>query len=125
MPAEVVEDGLPSLPLHLGRVLAFQVEGLLHYNTVSALDELDLDLPPVAHAVLDFLLRHDARVRALKVEPFAAVLGFHARQELAALAQIDGAFRGVPVVLRGVPLLDVSRTVPGLSLIHISEPTRL
>ena len=84
--------GWPAIPVRCisGGVLAFRVESFLDDDTVGGLDELNLDLPAVAHAVLDFLLGHDTGIGAFEVESFAPVLGFHARQELAALAKVDG-----------------------------------
>src|SRR5687768_12946016 len=112
--AEVIQNRLPALTLELGRVVILGVEGLLHQNAVGALDELDLDLAPVAHLIFDRLSRHDAGERAFEVEALATVLGFHAGHEFPALAKVDGAMRRVPVVLRGVPLLDVGGGIPGV-----------
>jgi hypothetical protein len=83
----------------------------LHEDAAGPLDELDLDLAAVAHPVFDCLLRSDAGVSALEGEALAAVFRFHAGLELAAFAQIDGASGRVPVVLGGIPLLDVGRAV--------------
>lgn len=112
MPAEVVQDGLPALALDIRRVLGFRIECRLYEDCAIALDELGRGFPSVGHPVFDGLPRHDAGVRALEVEGRAAVLCLHARQELATLAQIDGAPGGVPVTLRGIPLLDVRRVGP-------------
>jgi hypothetical protein len=101
-------------------VLGLRVERLLHDDDAGPLDEFHCDLPAVAHPVFDGLVGHNAGVRALEVEALAAVLGFHARQELPAFAEIDGASGRVPVILGGVPLLDVRRVVPGIpDLVHL------
>src|SRR5687768_3741188 len=110
--AEVIQDRLPALTLELGRVVILGVEGLLHQNAVGALDELDLDLAPVAHLIFDCLSRHDAGERAFEVEALATVLGFHASHQSPRLAKVDGARRRVPSGRSRVPRLDVGRSIP-------------
>src|SRR4030095_3407195 len=88
--------------------------GRLHDPPFGTLDELDLYLSSVAHTVFNELLGHDARIGPLEIEAILAVLRFHARQELAALAQVDLALGRVPVVRGVIPFLDVARVVPGV-----------
>jgi hypothetical protein len=35
MPTEVIQDGLPSLALTIGRILSLRVEGFLHKDPAS------------------------------------------------------------------------------------------
>src|SRR5690606_1665785 len=115
---------LTPLLLHVWLVLSRRVAGRPAEDAVIALVELDLDLTAVVHPVLDGPPRLDARVRALEVEAGAPVLRLHARGEFPALAQVHGAARRVPVVRRGVPLLDVVRVVvdvPDLLQVRLHE----
>src|SRR5262249_34107768 len=68
-------------------------------------DELHYECP-LAEFALDQLMRNDLGVRTGEVEACAAILGLHARRERAVLTQVDRGGGRVPVVGRGVPLLD-------------------
>src|SRR5687768_12376326 len=103
MPGEIVEDGLPTLALHLRIVFSLRLERLRHYDATGLFAELHFDVTAVGHPEFDDLLGHDSGVRPLEVETGAAVFRLHPRGELASLPQIDGALSGVPVVRGGVP----------------------
>src|SRR5690606_40659937 len=104
-PREAVQARLAAVALQLGRVGRLGGEGDRDGHAVLPRVELHAGVA-LAELVLDQLLRHDLGVGAGEVEAVAAVLGLHARGELAPGAQVDGGAGGVPVVGRGVPLLD-------------------
>src|SRR5688500_4861720 len=64
---EAVEDRLPALLLHFGRVLGLGIERDAEADAVGLLFEARHDFAAVAHAVFDQFLRHDARIGALEV----------------------------------------------------------
>src|SRR5262245_64799452 len=106
MAREIVEDRLPPLPLLFDRVRLLAVERDAHRDASWALRELD-PRRPVAEGVLDQLVLDDLGIGSGEIEARAAVLRFHARRELASLAQIDRGGCRVPVGGGRIPLLDV------------------
>src|SRR5580693_8592670 len=74
--------------------------------TLRSVREFDLR-GTAAERVFNELLWNDFAVRSREIETHAAVFRFHPRGESAAFAQIDRRGRGVPIVRRRIPLLDV------------------
>src|SRR6516165_224553 len=103
---EIVENGLPPSLLLLDGVRRFAVKGDADDDAFGVRSELDLR-HAVAERILDQLMLDDLRVGPGEIEPHAAVLGLHAREESAALAQVNGSSCRMPVIRCGVPLLDV------------------
>ena len=56
VPAEVVEDGLPTRALHFRRIFVLRVECLLYQHADFTRDEFDVDLAAVAHPKVDDLV---------------------------------------------------------------------
>lgn len=108
MPDEVIQDCLPPLTLLFLRVFGFRIERYANGNTVCAGNELN-GASTVTEGILDQLIGHDLGICSGEVKAKAAVFGFHPRRELAADTQIDAGTGRMPVVRRGVPLLDVIR----------------
>ena len=106
MPGEVVQDGLPSLPLLIHRVFGFSIERDAYRDAICAWLELDFT-NTVAERIRDQLVGHNLGVGSGEVKPKAAIFGLHARCESATRTQIDAGFGCMPVIRRGIPQFDV------------------
>ena len=62
VPAEVVEDGLPTRALHFRRIFVLRVECLLYQHAAVTRDEFDVDLAAVASSESRLILSGTIRV---------------------------------------------------------------
>src|SRR5690606_6351718 len=108
VPLEVIQDRLPTVALLLDRMRRLAVESHSHVHAVRVRSKLHLGRT-IAEGILDQLVLDDVRVRAREIETHATVLRLHPRREGTAHAQIHGRCRRMPVIGRGIPLLDVFR----------------
>lgn len=111
---ESIQDGLPSLALHLHRIFVFHVERLCNLRRASLIFKGDGDRAAVAHNIFDQRVRRDLGVGSGEIKSHTAILRLHPRRERAAFAQIIHRRRRVPIVGRGIPLFDVLRLRPAL-----------
>lgn len=106
--SKIIEDGLPSLALLFDRIFSFSVERGAHRNTICAIQELD-STSTVSEGILNQLVRDDFGIGSGEVKAEATVFGLHARVEGTANPQINSGLGCVPIIRRGIPLLDVVR----------------
>src|SRR3569623_2054789 len=106
MAGKVVQYGLPTIAQLFDRMRVLTIEGYTHANPLRVISELDLSCA-ITEGILDQLVLHDVCISPGEVKTHAAVLCLHACRERAAHAQIHRGRRGVPVIRRSIPLLDV------------------
>ena len=95
---EAVKDPLPALFLHFGDVYIFGLESFDNLNAGLGRLEADGDLAVFAQNVFDKPLGNNLSVSAFKVEPKAAIAGFHAITEPSTGPQVVAAAWVVPII---------------------------
>ena len=77
MPGKVIKDSLPAPTLLLSIVLRFSLKRFAYNDAAFALVKLNLYHASVSKRVFDHTLVHDPIIRAIELEPGAAVSGLH------------------------------------------------
>lgn len=103
---EVVEYGLPALPLQFQGILSLGLEGLDDPCRVSVLGERQLHPPIVAHHIRYSLPVLDGLVRSLEIETEGSVPRFHAIDELPADPEVVPCPGTMPIIAGEIPMHD-------------------
>ncbi len=113
MPGKILQDGLPTGPLHLGIAFALRVKGFHHAGPVAISMEFHGDHAVIIEAERNPVRRVHFRERGGEVEAHGPVLCLHAAYLAAADPQVHLGMRAVPLVGGSVPLLNVFWLGPG------------
>ena len=106
---ETVEDRLPTISLHLDRVLGFGLENSFHYRGAFNVSKCGLYLPTFAQDERDHLLGLDFLIDALEIKTETPVLGFNARPVSSADDQVNFSTWTMPVFRSKIPARDMLR----------------
>lgn len=83
---EVIQNRLPTLALHVDRVLGFGVEGFGNVRVSGMFIKAGAHGTAIIHRVINLFMVHDSRVLSPEIEPKAAIFCFHAVGERATFA---------------------------------------
>ena len=104
---EIVEDRLPSVPLHVDRTIRLGIEAGGDLDTAPRRNECRPAFPAIRHGHGDGFLGCDLVIDPLEIESHSAVSGLHARLHDAADPQVDLGARAVPGLRCEVPAGDI------------------
>jgi hypothetical protein len=106
MTRKVVQNRLPPFALLFDRIGGFAIEGHANLNTLQSVGKFNLRRA-ISESVFDQVVRHNLGVCAGEIKSRACILCLHARDKVAAHAQIYSRGSGVPVIGCRVSLFDV------------------
>src|SRR5262245_56596787 len=104
--SEIVENGLPPVPLLLDRMRLLAVEGDADFDAIRAGSKLDLGCA-IAEGVFNQLVLDELGIGSSEIKTHTAIFCLHAGGERAAHAQVDRGSGRMPVMGRSIPPFDV------------------
>ena len=111
---EIIEDRLPSHPLHLYRVFRIRIKHSPDPGLAIQILKTGFNFAAVRQRVLESALMRNLVINCLKVKTEAAISGFHPVAQPAARPEIIFSAWAAPVIRREVPLRDMFRRVEHL-----------